>query len=223
VTKYSESCAAIFDLDGTLLDTLASLAVAFNTALTEMNCPTHPVDDYRMIIGDGARVAAIRCLPEDQQDDAIIDECVRRFQKIYAGSWQETSPYPGINELIEELSICMPLAVLSNKDNRFTKQCVDYFFEGKFQLAVGAGYAGKVTHKPDPSGGVVIAEHLNLSPQQLWMIGDTATDMNTATACNMKGVGVLWGFRDQAELKAAGAKHIVATPPELRALLLNQN
>jgi phosphoglycolate phosphatase len=209
----------IFDLDGTLLDTLKSLAGAFNEALMQMACPTHPVIAYKEIIGDGARTAAIRCLPAHRQDEASIAECVRRFQAVYTGCWQEnTAPYPGIEELLVNLKDRLPLAVLSNKDEVFTQQCVDYFFRpGSFVAAVG--YSEKVKHKPDPAGALAIAKCFNCDPGEIILIGDTATDMRTADACNMVSVGVLWGFRDAHELRTSGAHHIVPDPTTLAKLL----
>ena len=210
----------IFDLDGTLLDTLHSLAAAFNQALSEMNCPPHQTNEYKMIIGDGARVAALRCLPDDRQDEASIEDCVRRFQKIYGQSWHEnTAPYPGIPELLAALSVLtLPMGVLSNKDADFTEACVEHFFEsGTFITAVG--FTETIRHKPDPGGALRIARTFSCEPDQVAFVGDTATDMNTAHACNMLAIGVLWGFRDAQELNRSGAQHLVQTPHELRELL----
>ncbi len=211
---------AVFDLDGTLLDTLATLAQAFNTPLTEMGYAPRSVDDFRYIIGDGARVAATRCLPDDARNDENIDDLTRRFQAYYADHWQAgTSPYPGIIDAVETLAGAMPLAVLSNKDEVFTAQCVAHFFESHhFRTCVG--FSEAVKHKPDPSGANVIAGELGVATNELMMIGDTATDMRTAVACNMVAVGVLWGFRDEQELLDAGAQYLVSTPGELTSLAL---
>lgn len=208
---------AVFDLDGTLLDTLTSLAGVYNQALADEGYPTHSVDAYKTIIGDGARVAAQRALPEDRQSDADIDACVARFRNHYEGTWQTAAPYPGMVELLQDLKGQLPLAVLSNKDQRFTAQCVDHFFPSVFDVVVGFG--DEVIHKPDPSGAHKVARALGSTTDRLAMIGDTATDMNTATACNMTGIGVLWGFRDETELTQSGAAHLVSCPHELLPLL----
>ena len=208
---------AIFDLDGTLLDTLASLAGVYNQALTDAGFPPHPVEAYKTIIGDGARVAAQRALPKDHQTDADINACVSRYQALYERRWQTATPYPGMDELLATLKGQMPLAVLSNKDQRFTALCVDHFFPGMFDVIVGFG--GDVIHKPDPSGARKVAGLLGKTTDRTAMIGDTATDMNTAAACDMTGIGVLWGFRDEEELRQSGAAHIVTTPDELLSLL----
>jgi len=207
----------IFDLDGTLLDTLASLAKAFNMALADLNCPPHPVDAYRRIIGDGARVAAMRALPEKRQSSRDIELCVGHFQRHYAENWQTATVYGGISELLSELKPDYPLAVLSNKDESFTRQCCDHFFPGLFTLAIG--FSDRVIHKPDPSGAMRIAAHLDTDVRDLWVIGDTATDMKTAVNTGMTGVGVLWGFRDRNELAISGATHIIENPSELTGLL----
>ncbi|MFT7219870.1 MAG: phosphoglycolate phosphatase [Candidatus Azotimanducaceae bacterium] len=211
---------AIFDLDGTLLDTLDSLAKAFNLALCDIDCPNHDVQAYKLIIGDGARVAAQRALPADRQGDDHLDACVARFKHHYDQSWQTAVPYGGIVAVLNELKGQIPLAVLSNKDQVFTSQCVDYFFPDMFDTAVG--FSEHVKHKPDPSGAIQVAAKLGSSTARACMIGDTATDMNTAVACDMTGIGVLWGFRDQNELEQSGALHIIHTPDALIPLILNQ-
>lgn len=207
----------VFDLDGTLLDTLASLAEAYNLALKDLGFPPHATDAYRMIIGDGAFVAARRALPQDRKDDQLIAQCVDKFRHYYDDLWRTASPYPGIKALLATLRGDYTLTVLSNKDEAFTRQCCDTFFPGVFELTLGA--SDMVKHKPDPSGPRAIARHYGREPNQLWMIGDTATDMKTAAATGMTGVGVLWGFRDRVELLENGAHHLLHEPAELLALL----
>jgi len=207
----------VFDLDGTLLDTLASLAEAYNLALRELGFPPHPTDAYRMIIGDGAFVAARRALPQDRDDDQLIQQCVDKFRHHYNNLWRTASPYPGIETLLATLRGDYALTVLSNKDDAFTRQCCDAFFPGVFELTLGASDA--VRHKPDPSGPRAIAKHYGREPDELWMIGDTATDMKTAVATGMTGIGVLWGFRDRAELLENGASLLLQSPAELLPLL----
>ncbi len=208
---------AIFDLDGTLLDTLADLASAFNRALVDMKCPTHDTEAYKNIIGDGARIAAIRCLPEDRQDDASIEECVDRFKTIYEKAWHEkTQPYSGIVDCLSSLELLK--GVLSNKDELFTRACVSHFFApGTFKAVIG--FSDEVKHKPDPGGALLITEMFGCQPEEVIFVGDTATDMKTATACNMLPIGVLWGFRDAPELSENGAEHLVETPEALKTLL----
>lgn len=207
----------VFDLDGTLLNTLDSLAEAYNRSLADLGCPPHATEAYRMIIGDGAYVAAQRALPADRQDEASKMACVEGFRAHYESLWHTATSYSGIDDLLEELQGHYPLAVLSNKDNAFTRRCCEHFFPGIFETTLGASSA--IAHKPDPSGPEALARHFSCSTNDLWMIGDTATDMKTAVTADMTGVGVLWGFRDRDELLENGATHLLREPAELLSLL----
>lgn len=209
----------VFDLDGTLLNTLPTLAAAFNGSLEQMGFPAKPVNDFRHIIGDGAHKAAMRCLPAPARTEDKIAGLMGRFEKAYRNIGQKgTRPYDGITEAVTELGGRLPLAVLSNKDAVFSAGCIEHFFaEGTFVTCIG--YGGDVKHKPHPSGAKKIAEHLGCHLEELVMIGDTATDMRTALACNMLPVGVLWGFRDERELTGAGARFLVEAPRQLPALI----
>ena len=206
----------IFDLDGTLLDTLASLASAFNRALIELNHPVHPVNEYRHIIGDGARTAALRALPLGSRHDSEVEKCLQLFREDYDESWYEATIYKDITNTLRKLKGQLPLAVLSNKDDLFTQKCIEHFFPNRFTVVVGS--SSTILHKPDPSGALHIAARLGTTTDQLWMIGDTSTDMLTAQLSGMVGVGVLWGFREREELENNGANHILGSPSELLEL-----
>ena len=206
----------IFDLDGTLLDTLASIAGAFNAALSSFGYPTHPVEAFRQIIGDGASVAAQRCLPSDRQSESDIKLCVELFQQHYEQLWETASPYQDILKLLRALPPELKLAVLSNKDHHFTQRCVEHFFPATFDFTLG--HRPDIPHKPNPQGGNKLMEALGASRTSTWLIGDTATDMNTATACKVAGVVVLWGVRDRDELASAGAEEIVDAPMQILEL-----
>ena len=207
----------IFDLDGTLLDTLASLAEAFNESLSAMGHAPHPVESYRYFIGDGARVAAERCLPEPYRTEDAISECVGLFRSYYDNRWDDAVVFPGIHELLGQLQYRVSLAVLSNKDQAFTGKMVDHYFPGVFSKATGSGTG--VPQKPHPAGATLIIEALGSSPAGTWLVGDTAVDMQTAVACNIRGVGVLWGFRDADELNSGGAAALVESPLEILDLI----
>lgn len=209
--------ALIFDLDGTLLDTLQSLAEVFNTMLSDQGFPTHSVEAYRQIIGDGVSVAVERALPDDEISAEAIDRGVAQFREIYHDNWQTARPYPGIEALIDELVGHFPLAVLSNKDDAFTQRCINHFFPGYFDVIYGHRQGFK--HKPDPAMGLALCSELGVAPDLSLMIGDTATDMKTAVACGMTGVGVLWGFRERQELTDHGASYLIRSPADLTALL----
>jgi phosphoglycolate phosphatase len=209
----------IFDLDGTLLNTLASLANCYNRTLLAMGLPTHNVDAYRYFIGDGARQCVRRCLPEHERTQKTIDEVLRRQQLDYQSNWRkDVERYAGITDVLQQLSSQhIPMAVLSNKDHVFTEQCVDYFFpEIEFDQVLG--FSSEVPHKPDPVGARFIARHLNLKPDQIALVGDTAMDIKTAVACGMTGIGALWGFRDRAELIDAGARCVISHPGQINLL-----
>ena len=140
--------AVVFDLDGTLLDTLATLASAHNAALAEHGHPPQPVDAYRYFIGNGARKCAERSLPDTVRDDVTIDAVTKSFQRIYDDAWQDgTAPYPGIPELLASLQGDYRLAVLSNKDDPFTKKIISHFF-GEDLFDVVQGHSTEVPHKP---------------------------------------------------------------------------
>lgn len=201
----------IFDLDGTLLDTLTTLAEAFNRALEDLACPTHPIVDYRQIIGDGVTVAAQRCLPKNRQND--VDQFIERYKHYYNENWHEAKPYRGIVPLLNGLKGKVQLAVLSNKDDSFSRQIIDHTLPETFDIVLG--FRKPFKHKPDPASGQWIMSECGAAPSRTWLIGDTATDMKTAVACNMLGVGVLWGFRDEKELIDNGAGQVVDSPKRL--------
>ena len=210
--------AVLFDLDGTLADTLADLANATNAALAAVGCPTHPRDKYRHLVGDGARTLCARALPADRQE--LVDAVRERMREHYAAHcFDETKLYAGIPELITALrEQNYRLAVLSNKPDDFTQQMVAHYFpDGTFQVV--RGHVTGAPLKPDPTAAVAIASQLGIPAREWLYLGDTNTDMQTATAAGMIPVGVLWGFREKAELLASGAAKIVATPAEVLKLV----
>ena len=210
--------AVLFDLDGTLADSLADLANATNWALAQLGCPTHPAESYRYFVGDGARELCVRALPADKQN--LVDETLRLMRERYdAHCFDATKLYPGIAELIFTLAERRyRLAVLSNKPDVFTKRMIGHYFNPS-PFAVVRGQLPNVPLKPDPTAALQIAQELGVPPAQWLYLGDTNTDMRTACAAGMHPVGVLWGFRDREELAESGAEHIVAKPEEVLALL----
>lgn len=211
--------ALLFDLDGTLLNTLVSLGNCFNRVLAEEGFPTHPIDAYRHFIGDGARQCVVRCLPEDMQNETIIERVLQRQQGDYQSNWdKDVTIYDGITELVANLKTQqIPIAVLSNKDHPFVQRCIDHFFPEDTFVAV-QGYSKTIAHKPDPAGALSLVKHLNMVPGEVALIGDTAVDIETANAAGMIGIGALWGFRDREELVNAGAHSVVTTPDEVLGL-----
>ena len=208
--------AYIFDLDGTLLDTLESLANCYNRTLNKHGYPTHEADAYRYFIGDGAEKCVTRCLPESARKPEIIAELMATQREDYQLTWQESAaPYSGISALLHSLvESRVRIAVLSNKDQSFTESCVKHFLPD-YTFDPVVGYSSTTPHKPDPTGAKKIAADWGIAPEHIAFIGDTSMDMETATKSGMNAIGVLWGFRTKQELQDAGAKHIVRGPEEI--------
>jgi phosphoglycolate phosphatase len=212
--------AILFDLDGTLLDTLDDLADSMNAVLARMGLAAHPVDAYKYFVGDGMRELARRVLPEDRRDDALVGECLDLMREEYESRWHnKTRTYQGIPELLDAVTARgVVQSVLSNKSDEFTRKVVSNLL-GKWKFAIVRGQVEGVARKPDAAGALLIAGALKVSPDQMLYLGDTATDMKTATAAGMYPVGALWGFRTAEELLDNGAKQLVETPAEVIDLL----
>lgn len=196
--------AVLFDLDGTLADTLADLANAVNWALQQVGCPPCPVDSYRYKVGDGAREMCERALPADKGN--LTDQVLRLMRQRYdEHCFDLTRLYPGIAELVSALAQRnLALAVLSNKPDDFTNRVIAHYFQPS-PFAIVRGQLPNVPLKPDPTAAVRIAQELRIPPAHWLYLGDTNTDMNTARGAGMHPIGVLWGFRDRAELVDSGA------------------
>jgi phosphoglycolate phosphatase len=215
--KYT---AIIFDLDGTLLNTLDDIADAANSVLDDRGFPRHEPDAYRVFVGDGVKVLISRILPVDNRDSQTITECVQAFGKIYGRLWdQKTRPYDGVVDLLDQLSARgIPLSVLSNKPENFTQRCINKFLpRPHFEVILGDN--GQIARKPDPEGALMIAAQLGIPTENFIFVGDTPIDMKTAAAAGMHPVGVGWGFRKAQELIDAGAKKIIDHPLQLLDLL----
>ena len=211
--------AAIFDLDGTLLDTLDDLADSANEALKACGYPTHPVDAFRTFVGDGMRVLMERILPESSQNETAVAALLLNYRAAYDRRWRAKSkPYAGVEALLTTLGRRkIPFAVLSNKPQAYTEICMSHFL-GHHRFEVVFGQRDEVPRKPHPAGALEIAGVLGLPPDEVLFIGDTATDMDTAVAAGMIPVGVLWGFRGEPELREHGARHLVARPDQIADL-----
>ncbi len=212
--------AILFDLDGTLLDTLEDIGNGMNHVLEERNFPVHKLNAYRHFVGDGAAMLVSRTLPEERRDDEIIQECLEAFKKYYAQNWKvKTVLYEGVAEMLDAVTMRgLKIAVLSNKPHEFTVQCVTELLSNwKFNIVLGL--RNSVPRKPDPAGAKEVARSLGLPQSQFLYVGDTAVDMQTANAAGMFSVGVLWGFRTRDELVDNGAKALVSHPLEILNLL----
>ncbi|MEQ1827802.1 MAG: HAD family hydrolase [Pirellula sp.] len=213
--------AAIFDLDGTLLDSLEDIADAANQVLSELGKPTHPIADYRYHVGDGVGMLFQRALPECKLDPDLRQHCMQRFETAYATCWNNRSnPYDGINELLYSLSrSSMTLAVLSNKPDSFTKMCVEHFFPD-VTFAYVIGHSDRFPRKPDPTSAAWIAEQFRVASDRIAYVGDTSTDMKTALGARLFAIGVAWGFRPESELSASGAQIVCKDVDALASTLL---
>jgi phosphoglycolate phosphatase len=205
----------LFDLDGTLVDSLSDIASSLNHVLAEMGLPVHPLSAYRTMVGDGASELVRRALPADRRD-ALHDEVLARYKARYrAHLVVESRPYPGIEALLEALEVRgIPKAILTNKPHDAAVEVVARLF-GRFRFEKVLGQREGVPRKPDPTGALAIARALDVPPEHCLVLGDTDTDMETARRAGMIAVGCLWGFRGREELEASGARYLIGAPLEL--------
>ncbi|MBT3877652.1 MAG: HAD family hydrolase [Candidatus Scalindua sp.] len=212
--------AVLFDLDGTLLDSIEDMGDSLNRVLVQSGFPTHDRDAYCRFVGDGATNLINRALPEGKRTDMVIRSCLEAFLEDYDKNWNvKTRLYDGIPELLDTLtSRGLKISVLSNKPHRYTLKCMDGFLSD-WDFDVVFGQRDDVPRKPDPAGALEIAEQLDISPSDFLYLGDTETDMKTSIDAGMFPVGVLWGFRSAEKLKESGAKELIKRPLEALDLL----
>lgn len=212
--------AILFDLDGTLLNTLADIGDAVNRVLTRESLPAHSLPAYRHFIGDGVVMLMTRALPENKQNDETIGNLVEAFRKDYGKNWNvKTKPFEGVPGMLDALSRRrIRMAVLSNKPHAMTRRCIEELLP-EWTFDVVLGQRENVPRKPDPSGALEVADHLNLLPKQILYLGDSAVDMLTARAAGMFAIGALWGYRSMDELKGAGAQALIDRPEDVLSFL----
>lgn len=209
----------IFDLDGTLLDTLEDIANACNAALAAAGYPTHAVNSYRGFVGSGMEALVRRCLPPELAASIsapALAALVDNTRAAYNAAWNIcTRPYPGVVDMLQRLTAQgLALAVLSNKPHAWTVEMVQYYFPSiPFREIRGA--MPNVPHKPDPTAALAIAQALSVAPSCCAFVGDSDIDILTAKAAGMLPIGVSWGFRGEAELRAAGAASIAHTGKDI--------
>jgi len=212
--------ALLFDLDGTLLDTLRDIADSANSALAYHGFSQHELEAYRYFVGDGVEALATRALPENGRDEMTVGKIMARMGEEYSRRWMDnTRPYQGIPELLDALTdLGIKMAILSNKPQDPAQLMVSTLLpHWSFELVVGA--LPSAPRKPDPTAALQIARQMNLSPPEFLYLGDSAVDMKTATAANMYPVGALWGFRTADELLSGGAKALIQRPSHLLRLV----
>lgn len=206
--------AFLFDLDGTLLDSLGDIAQAVNDELEERGLPTHPEDAYRFFIGNGMRMLLHRAAPSVPDDD--LPAMMEAVEARYADTWHVcTKPYPGVVGLLQALrERGVPVGVLSNKPHAFTCRMTAHFFP-KMDFFDVRGQKPEAPAKPHPAVPLEMTAPLGLLPQHICFVGDSRVDMETAVNAGMLPVGVTWGFRPREELLTFGARRLVDAAEEL--------
>lgn len=209
----------IFDLDGTLVNSLEDISDAMNKVLQGLNYPTHTYETYQYFIGSGLRNLVSKALPATNNSDEQIEICfecmINEYREICT---LKTKPYDGIVELLENLtSQNIKMAVFSNKADELTKKIASEIFPNHFDTAVGL--STEALKKPNPFEALEIGKKWNLKPEEILFVGDSDIDMQTAVNANMFPVGVTWGYRTEEELKNSGAKLVVNRASELIEIL----
>ena len=215
----------VFDLDGTLADTLADLTDAVGVGLRQLGYPPRPAHEVRQWIGEGMMILCRRAIaaaapPGATADDQTVAAMAAAFTDHYrAHRLDKTVPYPGIPELLDALAARgLKLAVFSNKPHDHTVALMDALFD-RWSWSVVEGSREDRPRKPDPAVGREVLALMGLQPRQVLMVGDSAIDVQTAKNVGAVAVGVTWGFRDRAELLAASADHIIDRPTDLLTLI----
>lgn len=209
---------AIFDLDGTLADTLCDLADAVNFGLIQLGYPTHPYESYKIFVGNGVKKLCERALPDDKKDDTdrLLSIFTERYNKHFL---DKTCLYDGIREALTTLSAKgVTLAVATNKPQEFAVRIVEKLLP-EFKFAAVLGGCSERPKKPDPQ---IISDILALLPKQdkVFMIGDSNVDIFTAKNAGIASIGCLWGFRSREELAEAGADYIAENPHDIVKFML---
>ena len=208
--------ALIFDLDGTLADTIGGIRDGMNETMHKYGYPPKTYEDIRRAIGNGARLLVKRCMPEpDASNEQKVKTVLASYDLAYARTHLHTREcYEGIVEAVKELHARgYRLAVLSNKQDAYTKGLVDQLFpDGEFEIVMGQG---ELPTKPDPTAPQLIAHLLCVDADECAVIGDSDVDIVTAQNAGMRSVGCSWGYRGRQVLEGLGAQHVVDTPLRL--------
>jgi phosphoglycolate phosphatase len=212
--------AILFDLDGTLIDSLADLAEAVNRMLDDNGYPRRDQKLFPEFIGDGMAKLVERALPEDARTQERIEECLAGYQKHYQKLWKsQTRVYDGIQQAIDHLKgRDLRVGCISNKPHLFTVKCCSHFFP-MHTFSVVFGQRDSVPRKPDPAAAIEASEILDLPIEQCAYVGDSGVDMDFAKSAGMLAVGAEWGFRSAKELRDHGADLLVKKPVGLVAAL----
>lgn len=207
---------AIFDLDGTLLNTIMDLSDSVNAVLNELHYPLHSYEEYKKRIGHGFRNLIEVSLPAEAVNDELVEKGLQLFLKAYDERYREkTVPYNGICELMADLNQSgVVMAVNSNKRNDYTQTLINDFFPGIPFVAVFGERTG-VPKKPDPSTALEIAAKMGVLAEEIVYIGDSSTDIQTGKNAGMDTIGVSWGFRGRTEMEQSGSSFVVDNPIQI--------
>jgi len=211
---------AIFDMDGTILDTIEDLRAAANHALTTLGFPKRGRDEFRRFIGNGQRMLVTRCLPENSRDDETIQRMIDIYAPYYAANaCGRTVIYSGILEALLKLREAgIKIAVLSNKPHAPTVQLSQKFFPGLIDAAFGQ--REHIPHKPDPTGLLMILDDFAIAKEDCIYIGDSDVDMLTAKNAGVAAIGVTWGYNTRDEIERAGGRVIANDAAQMVELIL---
>ena len=215
------SKAVIFDLDGTLLNTLGDLTAAINHGLTAHGLPTRTQPEVRSYVGDGVRELVVRACPADVDEEVRAGVMAAYLPYYAAHNMDLTCPYEGVLSLLSELKECgYRIAVVSNKHNAGTQALCGKFFADYLDLAVGAD--GSRPLKPAPDGVLYAIRQLQVAPKDVWYVGDSVQDVRTAHNAGVKCAAVTWGFQDADRLAAENPTVMVDSVAQLREVILSK-
>ena len=215
--------AIIFDMDGTLVDSLSGIAQATNNILKLEGHPVHPIQNYQQFVGYGIDQLLSRAIPADFRHEDYLDVVLTKLSAEYSRTWRQHGKlYPGIGEMLSQFNgLDIPLAILSNKPHNFTIQFAEHYLSN-WHFEEIAGASPNYPRKPAPDKAVKLANQLGIAFNKIFFVGDSNIDILTAQAAGMIAVGVSWGFRSVSELRSAGAGYIIDTPAEMIAIVNQQ-
>lgn len=211
--------AVLFDLDGTLADSLVDLAASANYAIKKFGFPANEVESYKLFAGDGMAKMIERALPKGNKDNQTVSKVMPVFLSYYGEHYcDNTVAYQGMIDLIDNLKLRdIKLAVVTNKNEEMAQKVVGNLYGDRFDMIIGKREG--IPAKPDPAAALLAMEKLKVKPEECMFVGDSGMDVETGVNSGAYPVGVLWGFRGKGELIAGGAKKIVSAPKELLAII----
>ncbi len=210
----------VFDLDGTLLDTVGDLAFCCNEVLKQHGLPEHEVSEYHNFVGNGVKKLVERALPEKLREESFVDGIVAEFKELYSQNIATyTKPYEGIEALLKALSKReMAIAVASNKFQSGVEKLLHHYF-ADVHFVSALGQREGIALKPDPYIIREIIQRTSYTPDKMFFVGDSSVDIATAKAAGVESIAVTWGFSSAEELEPCGATHIVEHPAQILSLL----